>query len=122
VNTAAAYGWLAEERAAQTSGEGAVGLRIAGLSDWDALAGLAVNDFEPVVAARHPEIAAIVAELRAGGCVPAMMSGSGSTLFGVLPAGEPLGSSALAGLQGRPGVRTIRTETATRVEPVSPLH
>jgi 4-diphosphocytidyl-2-C-methyl-D-erythritol kinase len=57
--------------------------RTAQLSSWDHLAAIAINDLEPVVAGHHPEISACVAALRASGARIAMMSGSGSTVFGV---------------------------------------
>jgi 4-diphosphocytidyl-2-C-methyl-D-erythritol kinase len=42
-----------------------------------------VNDLEPVVAARHPEIARLSARLRGAGASHAAMTGSGSTVFGL---------------------------------------
>lgn len=116
VNTAAAYGWLADARAAQGAAPTAgPALAPAALADWDALAAQAVNDFEPVVAARHPEIGAIVTALRDIGCAPAMMSGSGSTLFGVCPRGVQHEVAVEGG-------RNILTRTVTTVAPVRPLH
>ena len=56
---------------------------------WPALASLAHNDFESVVSARHPEVSELVRELRRLGASPAMMSGSGSTVFGVFREGVP---------------------------------
>ena len=41
------------------------------------------NDFEPVVFARHPELKAIKRKLKKSGADLALMSGSGSTLFGI---------------------------------------
>lgn len=118
VNTAEAYRWLVADREADpSSGEGARDplLHGATLSDWGRLSELAVNDFEPVVGRRHPGIAAIVAGLRAAGAEPALMSGSGSVVLGVLP--------AAAGVERGIGVggRVIATTTATSVEPVRPL-
>jgi 4-diphosphocytidyl-2-C-methyl-D-erythritol kinase len=42
-----------------------------------------VNDFEPVVFARHSELAELRRKLEEAGAAPARMSGSGSALFGV---------------------------------------
>lgn len=42
-----------------------------------------LNDFEPAVAARHPEVAALVRRLRRDGASVAAMSGSGSAVFGL---------------------------------------
>jgi len=41
------------------------------------------NDFEPAVFRQHPELAKVVRKLRRLGAQPAMMTGSGSALFGV---------------------------------------
>jgi 4-diphosphocytidyl-2-C-methyl-D-erythritol kinase len=41
------------------------------------------NDFEPVVFEREPRLAALKRKLAAAGARPAMMSGSGSSLFGL---------------------------------------
>jgi 4-diphosphocytidyl-2-C-methyl-D-erythritol kinase len=41
------------------------------------------NHFEQVVFKRHPELASIARKLRRLGAKPAMMTGSGSAIFGV---------------------------------------
>jgi 4-diphosphocytidyl-2-C-methyl-D-erythritol kinase len=41
------------------------------------------NDFEPAVFQTHPELAAVVRKLRRLGAKPALMTGSGSAVFGV---------------------------------------
>ncbi len=41
------------------------------------------NDFEAVVFKQHPNLAAVVRKLRRAGAGPAMMTGSGSAIFGV---------------------------------------
>jgi 4-diphosphocytidyl-2C-methyl-D-erythritol kinase len=48
--------------------------------DW---ASLCSYDFEPAVFARHPELETIRRKLEQLGARPAMMTGSGSALFGV---------------------------------------
>ena len=62
---------------------------------WPAIASLSHNDFEGVVSARHPEVSELVRVLRWMGASPAMMSGSGSTVFGVfrdaVPPDVPVG-------------------------------
>ena len=50
---------------------------------WRDGIGVAENDFEPVVFARHPELRKIKAKLVRAGAKPAAMTGSGSALFGV---------------------------------------
>jgi 4-diphosphocytidyl-2-C-methyl-D-erythritol kinase len=138
VSTAAAYGWLAEHRAAN-AGTGGTDSRILdprSLGDWDGIAAIAVNDLEMVVAGRHPEITAVVDSLRARGCTVAMMSGSGSSVFGVSSSPtvgqsdsrtvgrsdrRAQGEAPLVGPGGPATVREIATATATHVEPVLAL-
>ena len=123
VNTARAYGWLAEARESSGGALAADGaLDVASLGDWSRLTALAVNDFEPVVTARHPELRQCIDGLAAMGLRPAMMSGSGSTVFGVCPPGSAVGyrqqwTNAAHGT----GATCIVTESAIRVEPVLPL-
>ena len=54
---------------------------------WDAhrLGGHPINDLQPPVVRRHPEIARIANELSRAGASCAAMSGSGSTVFGLFP-------------------------------------
>ena len=49
-------------------------------SDWDC-----VNDFETVVFHQHPQLKSIKGKLQKLGARPALMSGSGSTVFGIFP-------------------------------------
>jgi 4-diphosphocytidyl-2-C-methyl-D-erythritol kinase len=53
------------------------------LASWDAVAALAVNDFEPVVTRRIPILRDALAALRASGARIALLAGSGSSVFGV---------------------------------------
>jgi 4-diphosphocytidyl-2-C-methyl-D-erythritol kinase len=52
------------------------------------------NDFEQVVFAAHPELAALVRKLRRSGARPALMTGSGSALFGLFPTGDEARAAA----------------------------
>ena len=91
--------------------------RVAQLSSWDHLAAIAINDLEPVVTGHHPEVGTCVAALRARGARIAMMTGSGSTVFGVFddkvgvvgespgPTGAPTSDTA----------ESLRTRTSSRV-------
>lgn len=54
------------------------------LTDWSAVAALAENDFQPVVAEQIPLITDAVDALRDCGASVALMAGSGSSVFGVL--------------------------------------
>lgn len=117
VNTAQAYGWLDDWRggsATQPRVAGMPGLET--LGDWEALRAVADNDFERVVASHHPEITGLVDCLREFGCSPAMMSGSGSAVFGVAP-----DDTESRGVAVYEDVQVLGTFTATKVEPVVPL-
>ena len=87
ISTADAYAWLDANGLA--SGPAPRLWRPEEFVGWRALASLAHNDFESVVSARHPEVSELVRELRRMGALPAMMSGSGSTVFGVFREGVP---------------------------------
>jgi 4-diphosphocytidyl-2-C-methyl-D-erythritol kinase len=52
------------------------------------------NDFEKVVFKLHPELAAVARKLRRLGAKPAMMTGSGSAIFGVFPSAFELQAAA----------------------------
>jgi 4-diphosphocytidyl-2-C-methyl-D-erythritol kinase len=68
---------------------------------WDPIAGgPAANDFEDVVFERHPRLASLKRELTRAGASVAMMTGSGSALFGLF-SGKKQASRALRRL-GRP--------------------
>ena len=122
VNTAEAYGWLAAARDTDHAADDPSGMFDAlTLGDWHTIARLATNDFEPVVAARHPMIDGALARLRELGCAPAMMSGSGSSLFGVLPHSASLEIPRFDGELGGPAPRVLRTRTAVTVSPVVPV-
>jgi 4-diphosphocytidyl-2-C-methyl-D-erythritol kinase len=121
VNTAQAYRWLAASRDAADFVAGAEPsmIRPGSLSEWDAVAALAENDFQPVVARRHPAIGEHVAALQALECVVSMMSGSGSTVFGV--GNAPDFEFSVEDSAGPPGdpTRYLRTRSATQVESLS---
>jgi 4-diphosphocytidyl-2-C-methyl-D-erythritol kinase len=59
------------------------------------------NDFEPVVFQTHPELAAVVRKLRRLGAKPAMMTGSGSAIFGVFGSGAEARQAAESFRAGR---------------------
>jgi 4-diphosphocytidyl-2-C-methyl-D-erythritol kinase len=80
VSTAEAYAWYDDDRTA-------------GLKEtrefqilpvpWPTRAAQMINDLEPPVVRRHPEIHALKGTLREAGAVAAAMSGSGSAVFGL---------------------------------------
>jgi 4-diphosphocytidyl-2-C-methyl-D-erythritol kinase len=110
--TAQAYAELARLRAA--GGVGApvpARLRPASFIDWDAVARAARNDFEPVLIQRIPALAEARSLLAEAGAAPALLSGSGSALFGIFATPEAAGRAA-SGLEGRfPAWRVIRSRT-----------
>ncbi len=110
VSTADAYRWVAESRPAGPPPAPAFDPP-ATPEDWPAAFARCRNDFEPVVAARHPEIAEAVGALRAAGARLAMMSGSGSAVFGLF-ADAGAASRAMAPLAARLGWRGWLTATA----------
>jgi 4-diphosphocytidyl-2-C-methyl-D-erythritol kinase len=122
VSTKEAYGWLEGPRASSMPVGDAGGiLKPSALKSWTQIATLAVNDFEEVVSTRHPEIPALVAGLTEMGCAPAMLSGSGSVVFGVHSAAALGVRFVDAGGEGQPTVRALVTVSAERVEPVVAL-
>ena len=62
--------------------------------DYDAVCGALFNSFEPVMFARHPEIAAAKAAAIKDGADAALMSGSGSTVFALTRNSETAGRIA----------------------------
>ena len=88
VSTPEAYGWF---------------------DDDQPFTGRHLNDLQPPVVARHPEIGAMVDQLMRAGASPAAMSGSGSAVFGLF-ARRPDAEAAGDVLIGR-GRRIIVTRT-----------
>ncbi|HEY9228539.1 MAG TPA: hypothetical protein VIP11_17930, partial [Gemmatimonadaceae bacterium] len=108
VSTAEAYGWLAASRGPYAPIPTV--LTLESLATWESMVAIATNDFEDVIARRHPVIADLVDEFERADAIVAMMSGSGSAVFGVFPS-QPAGSINVR----RPGVRIIETQTSQRV-------
>jgi 4-diphosphocytidyl-2-C-methyl-D-erythritol kinase len=80
VSTREAYGWYDEERAA---GYASARERQVLPIPWPSRAAQMINDLEPPVARRHPEIPEMKSALREAGAIAAAMSGSGSAVFGL---------------------------------------
>ena len=111
VSTAEAYAWYDDDRTA-------------GLKEprelqflpvpWPTRAAQMINDLEPPVVRRHPEIAALKSALKGAGALAAAMSGSGSAVFGLFRSK----STAARALQplSRGGARVFLTRTLTRAE------
>ncbi len=111
VSTAEAYGWYDDDRTAglKESRE----LQILPVP-WPSRAAQMVNDLEPPVVRRHPEITTLKACLKDAGALAAAMSGSGSAVFGLFR------SRAAAARSLRPlakgGARAFLTRTLSRAE------
>lgn len=112
VSTAQAYGWLASDRGSYAPVPAVVDP--AGLATWEGVAALATNDFGAVVARRHPIIAELVDELRSHGAAIAMLSGSGSTVFGIFDNAPD--AAAIARSTGHSAVATRTSGRVVRVE------
>lgn len=111
VSTAEAYAWYDEDRAA--------GLReVRELQllpvPWPSRAAQMINDLEPPVVRRHPEISALKVQLKELGAVAAAMSGSGSAVFGLFR-GRAAAERAIRPLS-KGGARALVTRTLTRAE------
>lgn len=118
VPTALAYRWVDEWRAGVAAEEGGVTVpqlrRLAELARWEEVARASHNDFTAPVAARAlPDLPRHLAALREHGARLALLSGSGSTCFGVFDA--PPDAAALAAATG---CAVVLTRTAAGVERV----
>jgi 4-diphosphocytidyl-2-C-methyl-D-erythritol kinase len=109
VPTADAYRWVAEWRGGRAP-EADTFEPPSHPDGWRTMLARCRNDFEPVVAAAHPEVAEAVARLRDGGARLAMLSGSGSAVYGLFD-GEAEAAAALTPLAARPGWRGWLTAT-----------
>jgi 4-diphosphocytidyl-2-C-methyl-D-erythritol kinase len=73
-----------------------------------------INDLEPPVVRRHPEISALKAQLKELGAVAAAMSGSGSAVFGLFRT-RAAAERAIRPLS-KGGARVLVTRTLSRAE------
>jgi 4-diphosphocytidyl-2-C-methyl-D-erythritol kinase len=111
VSTAEAFAWYDGDRAA--------GLREARELQvlpvpWPSRAAQMINDLEPPVARRHPEVGLLRARLRDAGAVAAAMSGSGSAVFGLFRS-RPSAVRAIP-LLSDGGFKVFLTRTLSRSE------
>lgn len=123
VSTHEAYAWYDEDRGA--------GLReVRELQQlpvpWPSRAAQMINDLEPPVVRRHPEIHAVKTQLKEAGATAAAMTGSGSAVFGLFRS-RPMAERAAKSLN-RGGIRALVTRTLSRAaferssRPVAPRH
>lgn len=102
LETAGAYRTLADARAA---GPPPVPSPLPALTTVDAVVAALHNDFEPVLFARHAELAEVRGRLLAEGAVGAVLTGSGSAVFGVFR--DEAGRDRAAARLGQAGSWTI---------------
>ena len=110
VSTPDAYAWF--DAAASGHARGAPYLP----PDWPATAPVGINDLEAAVAARHPEIGALVDALAKAGAVVAAMSGSGSAAFGLFRSQDAAEHAAKAVRKRRRGTIVFVSAFLTRRE------
>jgi 4-diphosphocytidyl-2-C-methyl-D-erythritol kinase len=111
VSTAEAYGWYDEDRTAGLKETREIQLLPV---PWPTRAAQMINDLEPPVVRRHPEIAPLKTALREAGAVAAAMSGSGSAVFGLFR--SRLAASRCIRPLSKGGTRALLTRTLTRAE------
>ncbi len=112
VSTVEAYAWYDDDRTAGVKDESREFQMLP--VPWPTRAAQMINDLEPPVVRRHPEISAVKTALREAGAVAAAMSGSGSAVFGLFrsrAAAARLISPLTTG-----GARALLTRTLTRAE------
>jgi 4-diphosphocytidyl-2-C-methyl-D-erythritol kinase len=111
VSTSEAYAWYDEDRAAGHREPRE--LQVLPVP-WPTRAAQMINDLEPPVVRRHPEIGALRSALREAGAVAAAMSGSGSAVFGLFRS-RAAAARAIRPLS-RGGARALLTRTLSRAE------
>ena len=116
VPTTDAFRWLDEERAGGGAEPPAVPAEPAHGREptWAAVADAAVNDFERPVFARHPRLAEVRDRLREHGARPALLAGSGSTVFGVFEDAADAGQAAASLTAWDDSLRVVLSRTRTR--------
>jgi 4-diphosphocytidyl-2-C-methyl-D-erythritol kinase len=108
IATPDAYSWVSADRGSYEPT--AAVISPGSVATWEEVVAIANNDFEDPVARRHPEIAEVVDDLAARDALVAMLSGSGSTVFGVFAAPPDV-----AAITRSTGYSTISTRTSDRV-------
>jgi 4-diphosphocytidyl-2-C-methyl-D-erythritol kinase len=114
VDTGDAYRRLAGERAnapaptrARADSASIRALEAVQRADYAAAIAAATNDFEPLIAAAYPPVAAALRALRDAGAAHAMLSGSGGATFALLPSENA--ARALAAAIALPGGARLYT-------------
>ena len=112
ISTPDAYAWVSADRGSYAP----VAHLITpdALATWEEIVAVAGNDFQGAVARRHPEIAEIVDTLDSMDALLSMLSGSGSTVFGVFD--DPPDVAAIVRSTGYPAIATRTSDRVSRVE------
>lgn len=120
VDTAQAYGLLDDVRGESASKAPALSAKM--FADWASAAKNSVNDFEPVIRPRWPEIDTLLSLGSSTGHFH-RMSGTGSTVFRVagITVRKPKSGSATTPPPVPSGTRSIITRTVTSVVPIDLL-
>lgn len=120
IDTAQAYGLLEESRGDSSSRSPELTTEM--FADWDSAARNSVNDFEPIMRPRWPEIDTLLTRGARSGQFY-RMSGTGSTVFKVAGVNTRSveSSSTASSLVVPPGTRSIITRTSTSVVPIELL-
>jgi 4-diphosphocytidyl-2-C-methyl-D-erythritol kinase len=111
VSTAEAYAWYDEDRTAGLKEPRE--LQILPVP-WPTRAAQMINDLEPPVVRRHPEITTLKASLKEAGALAAAMSGSGSAVFGLFR--SRTAAARCVKPLSRGGFRVFLTRTLTRAD------
>jgi 4-diphosphocytidyl-2-C-methyl-D-erythritol kinase len=112
VSTAEAYSWYDEDRTAGLKEESRE-LQVLPVP-WPTRAAQMINDLEPPVLRRHPEIQGIKTALRDAGAIAAAMSGSGSAVFGLFRSKSA--AERIVRPLSKGGAKAVLTRTLTRSE------
>ena len=113
VSTADAYGWYDAEREVARGVPAREPQHVPG--PWPTRAAQMINDLEAPIARHYPEIDQMKTALRRVGALAAVMSGSGSTVFGLFQKRSDA-ASAVQRLSGVGGWRVLLTESLGRGE------
>jgi 4-diphosphocytidyl-2-C-methyl-D-erythritol kinase len=85
------------------------------LRTFESIAAAAVNDFEDIVFDRHPDLRRIKQLLAASGALHALLTGTGSALFGLFPTSAALDQASERVRAEFPSVNVVRTTTCARL-------
>lgn len=116
IATREAYSWLDRDRAGGTAPLPSQDLSAIPQAplDWEEVSRRAMNDFEGPMFARHPILSELRDALAEQGARPALLSGSGSTLFGVFSDHETALAAVRALRTDYPDHRVLLTGTRSR--------